>query len=62
MVLGAMVKRFGEVRVLRTGALLLSAGMLLVPLATSPLKFLAVMILVPAGTALLFPPTSRGSA
>ncbi len=58
VVLGALVQRFGEVRVLRTGARVLAGGMRLVPLATSPLKFLGVMILVPAGTALLFPSTT----
>ena len=58
LVLGALVRLFGEVRVLRAGALLLGAGMLLAPLATSPLKFLGVMILIPAGTALLFPSTT----
>ncbi len=57
-VLGALVRRFGEVRVLRGGALLLGVGMCLVPFATNPGYFLAAVILVPTGTALLFPSTT----
>ncbi|NJL28629.1 MAG: MFS transporter, partial [Thermoanaerobaculia bacterium] len=58
LILGPLVRRFGEVRVLRGGALCLSAGMCLAPFATSPLSFLAAMVLVPTGTALLFPSTT----
>ncbi len=57
-VLGTLVRRFGEVRVLRAGALVLGLGMCLVPAATSPGYFLAAVILVPSGTALLFPSTT----
>ncbi len=57
-VLGAMVRRFGEVRVLQAGALLLGLGMCLVPAATTPAKFLMAAVLVPSGTALLFPSTT----
>ncbi len=57
-VLGALVQRFGEVRVLRIGALLLALGMLLVPATVTPAQFLMAAILVPAGTALLFPSTT----
>lgn len=57
-VLGVLVRRFGEVRVLRTGALLLALGMFVIPAATTPEKFLLAVILVPAGTALLFPSTT----
>ena len=58
LVLGVMVRRFGEVRVLRMGALLLSFGMCAVAMATSPATFLLAVILVPTGTALLFPSTT----
>ncbi len=57
-VLGTLVRRFGEVRVLRAGALLLGLGMCLVPAATTPAKFLMAVVLVPSGTALLFPSTT----
>ena len=58
MILGALVQRFGEVRVLRCGALTLALGMGLAPLATNALQFLLAIILVPTGTALLFPSTT----
>lgn len=58
LVLGVLVRSFGEVRVLRAGALLLAAGMILGPFATTALRFLVAAILVPAGTALLFPSTT----
>ena len=57
-VLGAVVRLFGEVRVLRVGALLLASGMFLAPLASSSVGFLAAVLLVPTGTALLFPSTT----
>lgn len=58
VVLGVLVRRFGEVRVLRLGALSLACGMGLAPLASHPLLFLLVVCCVPAGTALLFPSTT----
>ncbi|NJL28630.1 MAG: MFS transporter [Thermoanaerobaculia bacterium] len=58
LVLGTLVRRFGEVRVLRTGALLLAVGMCLAPLAASPWGFLVAMVVVPTGTAMLFPSTT----
>ena len=58
LVLGILVRRFGEVRVLRMGALLLGLGMFAVAMATSPTTFLLAVILVPTGTALLFPSTT----
>lgn len=57
-VLGTVVRLFGEVRVLRVGALLLAAGMLLAPLQATPIRFLLAIMLVPTGTALLFPSTT----
>lgn len=58
MILGTLVHRFGEVRVLRCGALTLALGMGLAPLATNALQFLLAIVLVPTGTALLFPSTT----
>lgn len=58
LVLGVVVRRFGEVRVLRIGALLLGSGMSLAPLATTPWLFLMFALLIPTGTALLFPSTT----
>ncbi len=57
-VLGRLVHRFGEVRVLRLGALVLGCGMALAPFAASPVQFLPAILLVPAGTAMLFPSTT----
>ena len=58
LVLGLFVSRFGELRVLRYGSLLLGAGLTLAPFATSPLTFLIVASLIPTGTAFLFPSTT----
>lgn len=57
-VLGAAVKWFGEARVLRVGAFLLAAGMFLAPTMPTALGFLLAILLVPTGTALLFPSTT----
>ena len=58
ILLGALVQRFGEVRILRIGAFLLGLGMIVAPFATTPWQFLSAIILLPAGTALLFPSTT----
>jgi len=50
--------RFGEVRTMRIGALLLIAGFVLVPLAPTLPMFVLSQILLPLGTALLFPANS----
>jgi multidrug resistance protein len=57
-VLGRLVSRFGEARLMRAGALLLALGLLMLPLPRHMTFFLAVMLLMPIGTALLFPATS----
>ncbi len=57
-VLGVVVRRFGEVRVLRLGALLLGLGMCVAPAAATAAQFLVAVLLVPTGTALLFPSTT----
>jgi MFS family permease len=50
--------RLGEVRTMRVGTLLLLAGFILVPLAPTLPLFVAAQILMPLGTALLFPANS----
>jgi MFS family permease len=57
-VLGSLVSRFGEVRLMRAGALLLALGLGAYPLPRHLAAFVPVMLLVPVGTALLFPATS----
>jgi MFS family permease len=57
-ILGRLVSRFGEVPLMRVGALLLSLGLVAYPLPRSLSYFIPVMLLVPIGTALLFPATS----
>ncbi len=58
LILGRAVRRFGEVRVLRMGALMLATGMALAPFAANAYTFLAATLLVPIGTAFLFPSTT----
>jgi len=50
--------RLGEVRTMQLGTLLLLAGFILVPLAPTLPLFVAAQILLPLGTALLFPANS----
>lgn len=57
-VLGRMVDRFGETRVMRVGAVLLGLGLLSIPLPDFVVGTALVMGLVPMGTALLFPSVS----
>ncbi len=56
--LGPVIKRLGEVRTLRVGAMTLIVGFALVPVPHSVWVFALVIALFPIGTALLFPPTS----
>ena len=58
LILGKMVQRFGEVRVLRIGATSLGLGLASIPFAATPIAFVMVMLFVPTGTALLFPCTT----
>jgi MFS family permease len=55
---GWMNGRFGEVRTLRFGALLIMVGLTLLPLPKLFPMFVVCLLLVPAGTAFLFPATS----
>jgi MFS family permease len=57
-VLGRLVSRLGEVRVMRAGAFSLAVGLSTVPLAGTLPVALLLMGLVPVGTAMLFPSTS----
>lgn len=58
LVLGRVTDMFGEVPVLRLGALSLALGLALTPLPHSVVLLAVVIALVPIGTALLFPATS----
>lgn len=55
VVLGRLVDRFGETRVMRAGAIMLGLGMVLYTLPGSIWLMALVIPLVPMGTALLFP-------
>src|SRR2546426_11170564 len=50
--------RLGEVRTMRLGATLYALGYALLPLAPSVPLFLLIQVLLPLGTALLFPANS----
>ncbi len=56
--LGLIVRRFGEVRTLRLGALFVALGLLTIPLAESLLALYLVALFIPIGTSLLFPTTT----
>jgi multidrug resistance protein len=58
LVLGRLVDRFGETRVMRLGATCLALGIFLLPRATNLLGFALLVCLIPVGTALLFPTVS----
>lgn len=58
LILGILVRRLGEVRTLRLGAIFLVLGLATAPLAGNPWVFLALILFVPTGTALLFPCTT----
>ena len=55
VIIGWLVDRFGETRVMRAGTVTLALGMLLYPLPRSIPVMGLVLALVPIGTALLFP-------
>ncbi len=58
VVLGPMVRWLGEVKLIRVGAFSVALGMILIPLPESILGLAAAVVLVPVGTALLFPATT----
>ena len=58
LVLGPAVRRWGELGVMRLGMLALALGLATIPLPAGIPGFAAVVLLIPIGTALLFPATS----
>jgi predicted MFS family arabinose efflux permease len=58
VVLGILLGRFGEIAVLRMGAVALALGMALMPLPGHLLPLAATIALVPIGTSMLFPATT----
>jgi len=58
VILGRLVDRFGETRVMRMGAFALAIGLFLIPVPDSLLFAGLAMAFVPIGTALLFPSVS----
>jgi multidrug resistance protein len=58
LLVGPINDRFGEVRMMRWGAVLYGLGYALLPLANSVPTFLLYQTLLPLGTALLFPANS----
>lgn len=58
LLLGPAVRRFGETGVMRLGLLSLAAGYALQALAPTMITFGAAIMLIPIGTALLFPASS----
>ncbi len=57
-VLGPAVRRFGEIRVLRAGAVSFGVGLIAIPFASGLWTLGAAIFLVPLGTSLLFPCTT----
>jgi multidrug resistance protein len=58
VVLGPAVRRLGELGVMRLGMLALALGLAIIPLASGIPSFAVVVLLIPVGTALLFPATT----
>ena len=58
IVLGPAVRQFGEIKVLRAGALLMAMGLAVIPLSYDFLSLGLSVLLIPVGTALLFPSTT----
>jgi MFS family permease len=58
LLLGPINRRLGDVRTMRTGALALGLGLALTPWAGDFVSLAIVVLLIPIGTALLFPATT----
>ena len=58
LVLGRVVRRWGEIKVLRAGAVSFGVGLVAIPFATGLWTLGAAIFLVPLGTSLLFPCTT----
>jgi len=58
VVLGPMVRRFGEVWVLRSGALAMAISLATIPMARDFVELGLAVLMMPVGTAFLFPTTT----
>lgn len=58
LLLGPIVHRSGEQATMRSGTVLLTLGLLLLPVANQIWSLAAILALIPIGTALLFPATT----
>jgi predicted MFS family arabinose efflux permease len=58
LVLGPAVRRFGETEVMRIGALSMAVSLALLPLCRNLFELAFAVLLMPVGTALLFPTTT----
>jgi MFS family permease len=58
LLLGPINRRLGDVKTMRTGALALGLGLALTPWASDFVSLAIVVLLIPIGTALLFPATT----
>jgi predicted MFS family arabinose efflux permease len=58
LVLGPMVRRFGETGVLRAGAVSMALSLATIPLCRNFVELAFAVLLMPVGTALLFPTTT----
>ena len=58
LLLGPAVRRFGETRVVRMGTLSLAVGLAALPLARTIPELGLALLMIPIGTALLFPATT----
>lgn len=55
VMLGRILDRFGEIGTMRLGALSMTLGFVLLPMAGHPLLFIPATTFIPVGTAMLFP-------
>jgi MFS family permease len=58
VVLGPAVRRFGEIRVLKAGAVSMALGLAAIPMTRDFWSLGIAVLLIPVGTALLFPATT----
>ncbi|MEJ2084142.1 MAG: MFS transporter [Acidobacteriota bacterium] len=58
VVLGPAVRRFGEVKILKAGLVSMAIGLAAIPLTSDFLSLAFAVLLIPVGTALLFPATT----
>jgi len=58
IVLGPAVRRFGEIKILKAGVISMALGLLTIPLTSDFFSLAIAVLLIPVGTALLFPATT----